>query len=194
MNKKFIFYTTLLLVFFLVFQPVISFMGVTFYESPSVSAIGEDEVYKGLGIAVVLYIISKVATGREVEVEDPVVDLTKEERDLFVRLISAEAKGESFSGQVAVGAVVLNRIASDKFPDSIEGVIRQNGQFTPVRNGSIELKPSESAYKAAEEALAGNDPTEGAVYFYNPDKADNMDWFEKNVVKTDKIGSHVFGR
>lgn len=113
--------------------------------------------------------------------------------DLFLlaRVIFAEARGEPFEGQVAVGAVVLNRVRSPRFPNTIEEVIYQPGQFKPVEDGTINLIPDDTAIKAARLALAGEDPTKGALYFYNPKIAKNGWWFEKRE-KMAIIGDHIF--
>ncbi|MBP1960917.1 cell wall hydrolase [Paenibacillus aceris] len=110
--------------------------------------------------------------------------------DEMARIIHAEARGESFLGQVAVGAVVLNRVQSEKFPDSITEVIHQPGQFSSIDDGQFNLKPNESAYRAAKAALNGLDPTTGALYFYNPDIAQAA-WSKKRLAKI-TIGNHVF--
>jgi len=113
---------------------------------------------------------------------------------LLARLIHAEARGESFEGQVAVGAVILNRINSPHFPKTIPDVILQKNnrvyQFSPVGDGSINLEPDEKALKAAEQALSGKDPTGGALFFYNPDISGDT-WILTLPVVT-KIGNHVF--
>lgn len=121
-------------------------------------------------------------------------DISRDELMLLARLIHAEARGESFEGQVAVGAVILNRISSPHFPKTIPEVIMQKTnrvyQFSPVEDGSINLEPDEKALKAAEQALAGKDPTGGALFFYNPDIS-NDTWILTLPVVT-KIGNHVF--
>lgn len=113
---------------------------------------------------------------------------------LLARAIHAEARGESFTGQVAVGAVILNRVASDKFPDTIEEVIMERTkhtfQFTPVADGSINLFPNQTAIRAAFEALRGVDPTGGALFFYNPEISSDQ-WITTLPVVT-RIGNHVF--
>lgn len=115
---------------------------------------------------------------------------TQEEIALLARLISAEARGEPYSGQVAVGAVVLNRVEHPSFPDNIYDVCYQNGAFSCVDNGQINNEPTESCKKAAEEAISGSDPSGGAVYFYNPETA-SSDWIRtRPVIKT--IGNHRF--
>ncbi|NBJ16739.1 MAG: spore cortex-lytic protein [Dehalobacter sp. 4CP] len=109
---------------------------------------------------------------------------------LLAKIIYAEARGESFEGQVAVGAVVLNRVESPKFPDTIREVIYQPGQFSAVLDRQIELTPGDEAYQAALEALAGQDPSEGALFYYNPQTATDS-WIKTlDVVKN--IGNHNF--
>ncbi|HBE06721.1 MAG TPA: hypothetical protein DCY85_09570 [Firmicutes bacterium] len=112
--------------------------------------------------------------------------------ELLARLIHAESRGEIFTGQVAVGAVILNRVSSRKFPNSISKVIYAPGQFCTVRDGQINRKPDATAYKAAQAALQGQDPTGGAVYFYNPAKTTSR-WIWSRPVSL-KIGSHVFAQ
>lgn len=113
----------------------------------------------------------------------------------LARAISAEARGEPFLGQVAVGAVILNRVESPRFPNTIKGVIFEaHGgvyQFSCVQDGSIYQEPSESAIRAAKEALRGVDPTNGSLYFYNPELTSGSNWIRtRPVVKT--IANHVF--
>ncbi|MDD4239266.1 MAG: cell wall hydrolase [Desulfotomaculaceae bacterium] len=121
-------------------------------------------------------------------------DVPRDELMLLARLIHAEARGESFEGQVAVGAVILNRINSPYFPKTIPEVILQKNnrvyQFSPVEDGSINLEPDEKSLKAAEQALSGKDPTDGALFFYNPDISQDT-WILTLPVVT-KIGNHVF--
>lgn len=109
---------------------------------------------------------------------------------LLAQIIDAEAKGEEFTGQVAVGEVVLNRVDSDEFPDNVYDVIFQDGQFEPVRNGSISNTPSKSAYKAAYEALDGSNYTNGSLFFYNAQTAQNR-WLDQFPTIT-IIGNHTF--
>lgn len=111
---------------------------------------------------------------------------------LLARLISGEARGETYKGQVAVGAVILNRMDSGHFPRTIRGNIFMPGQFESVSNGQIWKALPSSAIKAAKAALAGYDPTGGAVYFYNPGKiASRFNWIWSRPIIS-KIGSHVF--
>ncbi len=109
---------------------------------------------------------------------------------LLARIISAEARGEPYVGQVAVGAVVLNRVEHPSFPDSVSGVVYQPGAFTAITDGQINEAITESAYRAAREALNGNDPTGGAIYYYNPSKTSNR-WIRSRPVIT-QIGEHLF--
>ncbi|OPX88740.1 MAG: Spore cortex-lytic enzyme precursor [Pelotomaculum sp. PtaB.Bin104] len=120
--------------------------------------------------------------------------ISREELMILARLIHAEARGESFEGQVAVGAVILNRLENPHFPKTIREVIYQKNsrvyQFSPVGDGSIELEPNEKAVQAAVQALQGEDPTGGALFFYNPDISRDK-WIRTLPVMT-RIGNHVF--
>lgn len=109
---------------------------------------------------------------------------------LLARIISAEARGEPYTGQVAVGAVVLNRVEHPSFPDSVSGVVYQPGAFTAITDGQINEPIAESAYRAAKEALNGSDPSGGAIYYFNPAKTSNK-WMRTRPVIT-TIGSHLF--
>lgn len=109
---------------------------------------------------------------------------------LLAKCIHAEARGEPYVGQVAIGAVILNRVKSSKFPNTVYGVIYQPWAFTAVNDGQINLEPNQSAYNAARDALNGWDPTYGAIYYYNPATAtSSWIWSRKIVVK---IGKHNF--
>lgn len=109
---------------------------------------------------------------------------------LLARLIYAEARGESYQGQVAVGAVVLNRVKSSSFPNTISGVIYQPYAFTCVNDGQINLTPNSTALKAAKDAMNGWDPTYGCLYYYNPKVATSSWIYSRPTVVT--IGNHVF--
>lgn len=109
---------------------------------------------------------------------------------LLARIIGAEARGESYTGQVAVGAVVLNRVRHSSFPDSIAGVVYQQGAFSAVRDSNWSVAPDSTAQKAARDAINGWDPTGGAIYYYNPAKTSNK-WIRSRPVIT-TIGRHVF--
>lgn len=109
---------------------------------------------------------------------------------LLARIIGAEARGESYTGQVAVGAVVLNRVRHSSFPDTIAGVVYQSGAFSAVRDSNWNVAPNDTAKKAARDAINGWDPTGGAIYYYNPAKTSNR-WIRTRPVVT-TIGRHVF--
>ena len=109
---------------------------------------------------------------------------------LLAKLINAEARGETYKGQVAVGAVVLNRVKSSSFPNTISGVIYQPYAFTCVNDGQINYSPSQSAISAAKDALNGWDPTNGCIYYYNPKIATSKWIYSRPTVIT--IGNHVF--
>lgn len=111
---------------------------------------------------------------------------------LLSKIISAEARGEPYTGQVAVGAVVLNRVDHPSFPKTLAGVIYQKGAFTAIVDGQYNQPISDSAKKAAEDALNGWDPSGGAIYYYNPAKTTNT-WIYSRPVCT-KIGEHVFAK
>ncbi len=109
---------------------------------------------------------------------------------LLARCIYGEARGEPYKGQVAVGAVILNRVRSSSFPNSIAGVIYQSGAFSVVSDGQINLSPDSTALKAAQDAMNGWYPTGGCLYYYNPDKTTNQ-WMRSRPIVT-TIGEHVF--
>ncbi len=110
--------------------------------------------------------------------------------DLLARLISAEARGEPYTGQVAVGAVVLNRVESPAFPNSMSGVIYQAGAFTCLSDGQFWGEVTDSAYKAARDALNGWDPSGGALYYFNPNTATSSWIWSRPVLSV--IGKHYF--
>ena len=109
---------------------------------------------------------------------------------LLARLISAEARGEPYTGQVAVGAVVMNRVEHPSFPNSISGVIYQPGAFSCLQDGQWDEPVADSAYRAAREALAGADPTGGAIYYFNPQTATSEWIWSRPEILT--IGNHRF--
>ena len=121
-----------------------------------------------------------------------VINITNEDLLLLSKLVTGEARGESYEGQVAVAAVVINRVKDPRFPNSIKDVIYQKNAFSVVNDGSINMEPTESAYNAAIEALYGKDPTHKAVFFWNPDIA-TCKWI-KTLNPYLKIGNHVFAK
>jgi N-acetylmuramoyl-L-alanine amidase len=132
----------------------------------------------------------------EKEPEKPAVSISNEEKDLFARLVEAEAKGESYEGKVAVATVVLNRVDSPEFPNNVTDVINQvvgnSYAFSPVQNGEINKPASDEAKRAVDEALTRKDRLNDSIYFYNPDIATD-DWIRtRDVVKT--IDNHVFAK
>lgn len=113
-------------------------------------------------------------------------------QNLLARIIYSESRGEPYQGMIAVGAVVLNRLKSPQFPKTITGVITQPLAFTVISNGRFWLKPSSLAYQAARAALRGIDPSDGCLYFFNPDKSTSK-WIWRLVPKL-RIGHHVFAK
>jgi len=114
-------------------------------------------------------------------------------QDLLARLVHAEAEGEPYEGQVAVAAVVLNRIKDSRFPNTTEGVIYEKSAFEVVNNGRIYEPASLNAIKATKDAVSGWDPSYGSIFFYNPDKIPGWNWIlSRPIVR--RIGNHVFAR
>ena len=109
---------------------------------------------------------------------------------LLAKLVHSEARGESYTGQVAVAAVVLNRVDDSRFPNTIAGVIYQPWAFTAINDGQFNLEPNNTSYQAARDAMNGWDPTYGAVYYYNPRTATSS-WIRSTKTVT-VIGQHVF--
>ena len=115
---------------------------------------------------------------------------TSSEVYLLAKTIYAEGRGEPYTGQVAIGAVVLNRVRNKDFPNTIAGVVYQKHAFTAVSDGQINLTPNDTAMKAARDAINGWDPTGGAIYYYNPAVATSAWIFDRQTVTV--IGKHVF--
>ena len=134
----------------------------------------------------------KRLTGQSVTAGGTSIGYKNTDVTLLARLVSAESKGEPYRGQVAVAAVVLNRVKSSSFPNSIPDVIYQPGAFSPVANGEIWKNPTSSAVNAANEALTGTDPAYGALFFFNPAKTSNRYiWSRPQIIQ---IGKHIFAR
>lgn len=111
---------------------------------------------------------------------------------LLAKMISAEARGEPYVGQVAVGAVILNRVKHPSFPNTIAGVLYQPGAFTALSDGQFNLEPEEQCRRAARDAMNGWDPSGGAIYYYNPAKSTSSWIFSRETIAV--IGKHVFAK
>ncbi|MFW6271088.1 MAG: cell wall hydrolase, partial [Bacillota bacterium] len=121
------------------------------------------------------------------------MDVSREEIMQLAYIIHGEARGENFHGKVAVGAVVLNRVRSNKFPNNIRKVILQKNQFSCMIDGQANYYPARSSIEAAKAALLGYDPSHGGLFFYNPEVATNLKWISRRpIIK--RIGNHVFAR
>ncbi len=128
----------------------------------------------------------------EQEKKQAVINLSDDEIMLLSKLVAGEARGESYEGQVAVAAVVINRVKDSRFPNTLEGVIYQKNAFSVVKDGNINAEPTSSTYRAAQEALYGNDPTDNAIYFWNPDIS-TCKWIN-TLNPYLRIGNHVFAK
>lgn len=139
--------------------------------------------------------VEEAAAPEEVPAE-PTAAISQQEKDLFARLVEAEAKGEPYEGKVAVATVVLNRVESPEFPDSVTEVIKEKTgkayAFSPVQNGEINKPASEESIKAVEEALNREDTLNNSIYFYNPEIATDNWIRSRQAVET--IGNHVFAK
>lgn len=185
-------YTSLFLLLILLFYLINPFYYIYEPEIKVEASIRKEQVLTGLGIAFLLFLLSKV--GETVIPDNSTIrpsNISQAELDLLARLIYAESRGEPYTGQVAVGAVVLNRVKSPEFPNNIRDVIYQRNQFAVVNDGQINLTPNQTAYRAAREALNGSDPSLGAIYFYNPRTAKTISWLETRKT-TVVIENHVF--
>ena len=113
---------------------------------------------------------------------------------LLARCVNGEARGEPYAGQVAVAAVILNRVEHPSFPDTLSGVIYQPGAFTAVNDGQINvpIDPASTVYQACQDAMNGWDPSNGAIYYYNPAKTTNQWIYSREVIG--KIGNHLFAQ
>lgn len=158
--------------------------------------------------ALIILIISLYLSINNISIKLPTVYATKETKassistknpstgsdvtQLLARLINGEARSEPYKGQVAVGAVILNRVKSAEFPNTIPGVIFQKGQFTCVTDGQFNkpIDPKSTVYKAAKEAMNGSDPSNGALFFYNPKTTKSKWLFSLQTTLT--IGKHRF--
>jgi len=139
-------------------------------------------------ITIIIYLLQNINN----HVEAAGGSSSQSDIQLMARAINGEARGEPYEGQVAVGAVILNRVKHSSFPNTIAGVIYQSGAFTAVADGQINVPISEGStvYKAARDAMNGWDPTNGAIYYFNPDTATNKWIWSRPLIKT--IGKHRF--
>jgi len=154
------------------------------YDGPTVVAIKAFQSDNGIYVSGAVGGVTARALG---------INMTEQESNdlyLLAKCIHAEARGESYVGKVAVGAVILNRVASPDFPDTIYGVIYQPWAFTAVHDGQINLEPEAASYQAATDALNGWDPSYGSLYYYNPQTASSSWIFSRQTVVT--IGKHIF--
>jgi N-acetylmuramoyl-L-alanine amidase len=133
---------------------------------------------------------TQVASQSQPKVSADTSDVTSSDKDLLARLVRAEAESEPYAGKVAVATVVLNRVDSSQFPNTIKGVIYQSGQFSPVSNGSINKSASAEDRRAVEEAIAFRGQGSGSLFFYNPAIATSR-WLDSRPT-TIVIGNHVF--
>ena len=140
--------------------------------------------------SLVLVNIDEVAKQRARAEVGSVTSTSNSDLYLLAKLVYSEARGESYTGQVAVAAVCLNRVKSPDFPNTIAGVIYQPWAFTALHDGQFELEPNNTAYQAAQDALNGWDPTYGSLYYYNPVTATSKWIFTRKTVV--QIGKHVF--
>lgn len=202
MNKK-ILKTSDNLIIFLVIILTINFIFLPAFslKARAEDSINKEDIYTGIGVAVLLVIISKIAennnkvseTTNNSRVNIDYENLDNKDVEILARAIYAESRGEPYKGQVAVGAVILNRVKSANFPNSIEKVVYQDGQFSSVQDGQINLLPNKTAFNAAKEAINGKDPSKGALYFYNPKTAKTL-WWLNTRDKLTEIGNHVFAK
>ena len=145
--------------------------------------------YKALGMTRSYEILTNASNG-STTTNNGLNGFSSSEVYLLAKTIYAEGRGEPYTGQVAIGAVILNRIRSADFPNTISGVVYQKHAFTAVSDGQINLTPNDTAMKAARDAINGWDPTGGALYYYNPAVATSAWIFDRQTVTV--IGKHVF--
>ncbi|MEC9490864.1 MAG: cell wall hydrolase [Halanaerobiales bacterium] len=188
--KKIIIFLALIMILNAVFLP---------YTMPAAelkaASIEKEDIYTGLGLMFLLIVLSGDGDNKNDAVRrddfHSYKNFSAEEIEILASIINAEARGESYQGKVAVGAVIINRVYHPSFPNSIREVVYQTGQFTPVENGMINYSPNSDSFKAAYDAVSGLDPSKGSLYFYNPAKSKNPSFFaDREKVVT--IGNHVF--
>ncbi len=184
------------IIFSLVFLLIINTLLLpAIYEQKRVqasSSIEKEDIYTGLGLMFLMIVLS--GNSSEQEKRDDFYkyeNFNADEMEVLASIIHAEARGESYQGKVAVGAVILNRVYHPSFPNTIKDVVYQSGQFKPVENGMININPDDASFKAAYDAAGGMDPSNGSLYFYNPKKSQNPEFFAKRT-KIVQIDNHVF--
>lgn len=157
------------------------------YGSKTIAAVKYFQRVNGLAVDGIVGVNTANALGMSLSSSST---QTNSDKYLLAKAIYAEARGEPYTGQVAVGAVILNRVKNASFPNTIAGVIYQKGAFTAVDDGQINLTPNDTALKAAQDALNGWDPTYGCIYYFNPATAtSSWIWSRQQVVT---IGKHIF--
>ncbi|SRR5690554_1603867 len=194
MKRKTIKYSCILTIFILMFYAFLPPLGSIYIARAS--ELDKNDVYKGFLLAFLFILLSRIGNSGERVVIEPDYghfDYNSKDLELLARLIHGEARGEPYEGQVAVGAVVLNRVKSPGFPNTIREVIFQKNQFSAVSDGQFYLEPNETAYRAARDALSGRDPSLGALFFYNPKTAKTLYWLSTRET-TVVIGNHVFAK
>jgi N-acetylmuramoyl-L-alanine amidase len=123
---------------------------------------------------------------------DESLRITDKDVDLMAQVVYAESSSEPFEGKIGVASVIINRLRHPQFPKTVDGVIRQSGAFSCLKDGKIDVVPDESSYEAVKEALNGNDPTSKALFFYNPKIATSKWMFDIPKENVKSIGNHVF--
>ena len=143
--------------------------------------------YKALGMNSSYQVLAGQSTSSSAQ---SINGFTSADVYLLAKTIYAEGRGEPYTGQVAIGAVIMNRIRSSSFPNTVSGVVYQKGAFTAVSDGQINLTPNQTAMNAAKDAINGWDPSGGALYYYNPAVATSAWIFDQQTITV--IGKHVF--
>lgn len=179
--------------------------GVTAAEIKAASGLKSDMIYPGQALlipkkgtagqgppATNQTLASRSGSSAERRQEMAKGKISAQEYELMAKLVYGESRGEPYEGQVAVAAVILNRVKHPDFPNTITEVIFQPGAFTAVTDGQAYLTPDSTAYKAVDDALSGWDPSGGALYYWNPAKATSKWIWSRPIIK--QIGNHVFAK